>query len=144
MELLHQSGLHATPQRLAVLAALADFPHSTADQVERQVRGRLGTVSRQAVHDALNTLTRCGLVRRIQPMRSPARYERRVGDNHHHLVCRDCGQVVDVDCAVGRRPCLRPAQRHGFVVDEAEVIYWGRCPTCLEAHQEEDPGKERP
>jgi Fur family ferric uptake transcriptional regulator len=136
VDLLHRSGLHATPQRLAVLRVIDTRPHSTADQVERAVRAHLGTVSRQAVHDALNVLTERGLVRRIQPMRLPALYERRVGDNHHHLVCRSCGLVVDVDCAVGRRPCLRPIERRGFVVEEAEVIYWGVCANCSRTQQD--------
>jgi Fe2+ or Zn2+ uptake regulation protein len=122
-----------TAQRLAVLRAVASRPHGTADEIGQLVRADIGTVSRQAVYDALGTLTGNGLVRRIEPARSPARYEDRVDDNHHHLVCRACGQTVDVDCAVGHRPCLQAADDHGFVIDEAEVVYWGYCPACRQA-----------
>ena len=108
-------------------------PHGTADDIEELVRAEIGAISRQAVYDALGTLTENGLIRRIQPARSPARYEDRVDDNHHHLVCRSCGRTVDVDCAVGSRPCLDAADDHGFTIDEAEVIYWGRCPDCRAA-----------
>jgi Fe2+ or Zn2+ uptake regulation protein len=132
-DLLRQHGVQVTAQRLAVLRAVASHPHGTADDVAEQVRVEIGAISRQAVYDALGVLVDKGLLRRIQPAGSPARYERRVGDNHHHLVCRACGRTVDVDCAVGTTPCLEAADDAGFVVDEAEVIYWGRCPTCQEA-----------
>lgn len=130
VQLLRDHGLQVTAQRVAVLDAVASCPHGTADDIERDVRGRLGAVSRQAVYDALGVLSERGVIRRIQPSRSPARYETRVDDNHHHLVCRSCGRLVDVDCAVGYRPCLTPADDHGFAIDEAEVIYWGVCPDC--------------
>jgi Fur family ferric uptake transcriptional regulator len=129
-ELLRSHGLHVTAQRLAVLEAVTASPHATADQVVDTVRAEIGTVSRQAVYDTLGTLTDLGVLRRIQPARSPARYETRVGDNHHHLVCRVCGVTVDVDCAVNERPCLQASHDHGFTIDEAEVIYWGVCPAC--------------
>jgi Fe2+ or Zn2+ uptake regulation protein len=129
--LLRARNLQVTPQRLAVLRALAASPHSTADEVHRLVHAELGTVSRQGVYDALSALTDRGLLRRIEPAGSPARYEDRVGDNHHHLVCRGCGRLVDVDCAVGEAPCLSPHDGAGYEIDEAEVIYWGRCGDCL-------------
>ncbi len=132
-QLLRGRGLHVTAQRLAVFEAVAAGSHATADEVLGDVRDRIGAVSRQAVYDALGALTDTGLIRRFQPARSPARYEDRTGDNHHHLVCRDCGTVVDVDCAVGERPCLQAADDHGFVIDEAEVTHWGRCPDCQRA-----------
>ncbi len=128
--LLRERGLHVTAQRLAVLRAVSERPHSTADDIDKVVRAELGTVSRQAVYDALGVLTDKGVLRRIQPAGSSARYEDRVGDNHHHLICRSCGQMVDVDCAVGEVPCLTAADDAGYEVDEAEVIYWGRCPDC--------------
>src|SRR3954452_4376145 len=128
--LLRQHGLQITAQRLAVLRAVADRPHSTADDIDSLVRAEIGAISRQAVYDALGTLTEKGVLRRIQPAGSPARYEDRVGDNHHHLICRACGRVVDVDCAVGYTPCLAAADDSGYEIDEAEVIYWGRCPAC--------------
>ena len=131
-ELLRQRGLRVTAQRLAVLRAVADTPHVTADLVAESVRGEIGSISVQAVYDALGALTENGLLRRLEPAGSPARYERRVGDNHHHLVCRGCGRMVDVDCAVGEAPCLTPAEDLGYEIDEAEVIYWGRCPECVE------------
>jgi Fur family ferric uptake transcriptional regulator len=121
-----------TAQRLAVLQAIAVHPHGTADDVDKIVRAELGNVSRQAVYDALSALTDKGLLRRIQPAGSPARYEDRVGDNHHHLICRACGQMVDVDCATGDTPCLTASDDAGYAIDEAEVIYWGRCPACLD------------
>ncbi len=129
--LLRRHGIQVTAQRRAVLAAVAGQPHLTADDVVRIVRAEIGVISRQAVYDALGILTDKGLVRRIQPAGSPARYEDRTGDNHHHLICRSCGRTVDVDCAVGAAPCLTPADAAGYEVDEAEVIYWGRCPGCL-------------
>lgn len=131
--LLRRNGLQVTLQRLAVLRAVAGAPHRTADDIEKMVRADLGGVSRQAVYDALGALADRGLVRRIQPAGSPARYEDRVGDNHHHLICRVCNRMVDVDCAVGYRPCLTAADAHGYDIDEAEVIYWGRCPECTAA-----------
>lgn len=129
-ELLRNHGLHVTAQRLAVVRAIDATPHGTADDVYATVSSELGAVSRQAVYDALGVLTEKGMLRRIQPAGSPARYESRVGDNHHHLICRDCGLTVDVDCAVGVRPCLTAADASGYEVDEAEVIYWGHCPAC--------------
>jgi Fe2+ or Zn2+ uptake regulation protein len=129
--LLRSCGLQVTAQRLAVLRAAVEAPHGTADDVERIVRAEIGAISRQAVYDALGTLTDKGLLRRIQPAGSPARYESRVGDNHHHLICRTCGRTVDVDCAVGDTPCLTAADGSGFEIDEAEVVYWGRCPDCI-------------
>ena len=131
--LLREHGLQVTAQRLAVLAVVSARPHATADELADDVRRSIGLVSRQAVYDALGTLAEKGVVRRIQPARSPARYEDRVDDNHHHLVCRTCGRMVDVDCAVRRRPCLEAADDHGFAIDEAEVIYWGYCPACRQA-----------
>ena len=133
--LLRQHGVHATAQRLAVLRAVSRRPHGTADEIEEVVRAEIGTVSRQAVYDALGTLTDRGLIRRIQPARSPARYEDRVDDNHHHLVCRGCGLTVDVNCAVGSAPCLEASSDHSFQIDEAEIIFWGVCPTCQRAGQ---------
>jgi Fur family ferric uptake transcriptional regulator len=129
-ELLRQHGVQVTAQRLAVLRAVSARPHGTADEIEALVRADIGAISRQAVYDALGALTDTGILRRIQPARSPARYEDRVDDNHHHLVCRSCGRTVDVDCAAGGRPCLEAADDHGFTIDEAEVIYWGTCPAC--------------
>src|ERR687898_31009 len=131
--LLRRHGLHVTAQRLAVLRAVSGRPHSTADEIDKYVRAEIGAISRQAVYDALGILTDKGLLRRIQPARSPARYEDRVGDNHHHLICRTCSRMVDVDCAVGDTPCLTAADDSGYEVDEAEVIYWGRCPECVAA-----------
>ena len=132
-ERLRSHGLHVTAQRLAVLRAVSDRPHSTADDIDTAVRAELGAVSRQAVYDALGVLAEKGLLRRIQPARSSARYEDRVGDNHHHLICRACNRMVDVDCAVGYTPCLKAADDSGYEIDEAEVIYWGRCPACVAA-----------
>jgi Fur family ferric uptake transcriptional regulator len=125
-------GLRVTAQRLAVLRILrADRVHLTAEQVTDEVRDQLGAVSTQAVYDALSSLCQRGLARRIEPARSPALFEARVADNHHHLVCRQCGRVSDVDCAVGSAPCLTAADALGYEIDEAEVIYWGRCEACL-------------
>ena len=129
-ELLRRHGLQVTAQRLAVLRAVTDRPHSAADDIYTAVTAEIGAISRQAVYDALAILTDKGLLRRIQPAGSPARYEDRVGDNHHHLICRACSRMVDVDCAVGEAPCLTAADEAGYEVDEAEVIYWGRCPEC--------------
>jgi Fur family ferric uptake transcriptional regulator len=128
---LRAHGLQVTAQRLAVLRAVTARPHGTADDIDKQVRDDLGSVSRQAVYDALGILTDKGLLRRIQPAGSPARYEDRVGDNHHHVICRSCGRTDDVDCAVGYTPCLTAADDLAYEIDEAEVIYWGRCPACV-------------
>ena len=128
--LLRGVGMRVTGPRLAVLRALSEHPHTDADTVARAVRDRIGSVSTQAVYDVLRALTAAGLVRRVEPAGSRSRYETRVGDNHHHLVCRGCGTVVDVDCAVGAAPCLTPSDDGGFVVDEAEVTYWGLCAHC--------------
>ena len=130
---LRRHGLQVTAQRLAVLRAVAERPHGTVDDIADAVRSEIGAISRQAVYDALAALTEKGLVRRIQPARSPARYETRVGDNHHHIICRTCNRVVDVDCAVGAAPCLTAADSSGYEIDEAEVIFWGRCPECVAA-----------
>src|SRR5947209_7741751 len=134
--LLRRHGLRLTAQRLAVLRAVCDGPHSTADDIYGVVRADIGAISRQAVYDALAAFTEKGLLRRIQPAGSPARYENRVGDNHHHLICRTCNQMVDVDCAVGYTPCLTAADSWGYEIDEAEVIYWGRCRQCVAATSE--------
>ena len=131
--LLRERGIQVTAQRLAVLRAVAAQPHATADVVAEAVRAEIGAISLQSVYDALGLLTTEGLIRRIQPAGSPARFEARVGDNHHHLICRTCGRTVDVDCAVGETPCLTAADASGYVIDEAEVIYWGRCPDCAAA-----------
>jgi Fur family ferric uptake transcriptional regulator len=128
--LLRSTTLRVTRPRLAVLAAVHQLPHADTDAIKQAARREFGDVSHQAVYDVLRTLTDVGLVRRIQPNGSVARYEARVGDNHHHLVCRSCGAIVDVDCAVGETPCLTAADGAGYQVDEAEVIYWGRCPAC--------------
>jgi Fe2+ or Zn2+ uptake regulation protein len=127
---LRAASLRVTRPRLAVLAALRDHPHVDTDTVISLVRVEHPAVSHQAVYDVLRALTEAGLVRRIQPAGATARYEARVGDNHHHVVCRTCGAVADVDCAVGHAPCLTASDYHGFVVDEAEVVYWGTCPDC--------------
>ncbi|PKV81729.1 Fur family transcriptional regulator [Nocardia fluminea] len=129
-QMLRAASLRVTAPRLAVLTAVHQHPHTDTDTIVSRVRATLGTVSQQAVYDVLRALTSAGLLRRIQPMGTVARYETRVGDNHHHLVCRSCGVIVDVECAVGDAPCLSPFDDRGFVVDEAEVIYWGRCPDC--------------
>ena len=129
--MLREAQLRVTRPRIAVLDLLERHPHADADTIAREARTGLGKVSTQAIYDVLSALTAAGLVRRIEPAGSPARYELRVGDNHHHLVCRSCGTIVDVDCAVGDRPCLHASDDHGFEIDEAEVIYWGRCPACI-------------
>jgi Fur family transcriptional regulator, stress-responsive regulator len=129
-DLLREHGLRVTAQRLAVLDAVHRGSHESADAVADTVRGEVGSISLQAVYDALSALVDAGLVRRIQPAGSPARFEARVSDNHHHAICRTCGRVEDVDCAVGAAPCLTAVDDMGFQIDEAEVIYWGRCPTC--------------
>lgn len=130
-QLLRHRGIQITAQRLAVLRAVAGQPHTTADAVAEAVRAEIGAISLQSVYDALGVLVGEGLLRRIQPAGSPARFENRVGDNHHHLICRVCGRVVDVDCAVGSAPCLNAVDDRGYEIDEAEVAYWGRCPDCL-------------
>jgi Fe2+ or Zn2+ uptake regulation protein len=132
-DLLRERGLRVTAQRLAVLRAVLAAPHASADMVGVTVRREIGSISNQSVYDALGVLTECGLVRRIQPAGSPARYEGRVGDNHHHLICRVCDRMVDVDCAVGDAPCLTAGENRGYEIEEAEVIYWGRCPECVAA-----------
>ncbi|MGA9749011.1 MAG: Fur family transcriptional regulator [Nocardioides sp.] len=127
---LRGASLRVTRPRVAVLAAVRAHPHADTDTIIGAVRGDLGEVSHQAVYDVLRALTTAGLVRRIQPSGSVARYEGRVADNHHHLVCRSCGAIVDVECAIGQRPCLSASEDHGFTIDEAEVVYWGTCPAC--------------
>ena len=129
-DLLRHHGIQVTAQRLAVLRAVTSQPHITADGVAEAVRAEIGAISLQSVYDALGLLAAEGLIRRIQPAGAPARFEDRVGDNHHHLICRTCGRVVDVDCAVGAAPCLTAADARGYEIDEAEVVYWGRCPEC--------------
>jgi Fe2+ or Zn2+ uptake regulation protein len=128
---LRDRGIQATAQRIAVLRAVSLRPHVTADEIAATVQSDIGAISRQAVYDALGVLVEHGLLRRIQPVGSAARYEDRVNDNHHHLICRSCQRVVDVDCAVGAAPCLTASDDHGYEIDEAEVAYWGLCPTCL-------------
>ncbi len=130
-KLLREHGVQVTAQRLAVLRVLAARPHCTADEIAEEVRGEIGAISRQAVYDAVRLLVDKGLIRRIQPAGSPARYEDRVGDNHHHVICRHCGKTADVDCHIGEPPCMTAANDSGFQIDEAEVIYWGTCPECL-------------
>ena len=130
---LREASLRVTRPRLAVLDAVREHPHADTETVIRLARAELGTVSHQAVYDVLRVLTEAGLLRRIQPAGSSARYESRVGDNHHHVVCRSCGAIADVACAVGHAPCLTASEDHGFVVEEAEVVYWGTCPACAAA-----------
>jgi len=129
-QLLRQHKVQVTAQRLAIMRAVSSRPHATADDLTDDVRAVIGSISRQAVYDTLGVLVDKNLIRRIQPSGSAARYEDRVGDNHHHLICRDCGTTVDVDCAVGEVPCLTAHDDHGFEIDEAEVIYWGMCSSC--------------
>ena len=129
--LLRAHGLRVTKPRLAVLEILSQGGHLEVDEITRQARVQLDSVSTQAVYDVLGALARAGLARRIEPAGSPALYEARTGDNHHHVVCRSCGAIGDVDCAVGSAPCLDPSDTHGFVIDEAEVTYWGLCPNCV-------------
>ncbi|MFT4089018.1 MAG: Fur family transcriptional regulator [Gordonia sp. (in: high G+C Gram-positive bacteria)] len=137
---LRGAGLRVTRPRLAVFAAVAEHPHAVTETILDQVRTELPDVSRQAVYDVLRALSESGLVRRIQPSGHAARYETRIADNHHHVVCRSCGDVRDVDCAVGAAPCLEAATTHGFVIDEAEVVYWGLCPDCAARDSPEPPG----
>ena len=132
--MLRGAALRVTRPRVAVLSAVHDHPHADTDSIIGVVREDLSEVSHQAVYDVLRALTSAGLVRRIQPPGSVARYESRVGDNHHHIVCRSCGAIADVDCAVGTTPCLTASDDNGFAIDEAEVIYWGLCPGCPTAH----------
>jgi Fur family ferric uptake transcriptional regulator len=129
-EQLRSRGLRVTRPRLAVLEVLEAGGHLEVDDIATRVRARLDSVSVQAIYDVLGALARAGLARRIEPAGSPARYEARTGDNHHHIVCRGCGMVTDVDCAVGEAPCLEPSDTHGFELDEAEVTFWGLCPAC--------------
>ena len=142
-DILRQRGIQVTAQRLAVLRAVSSRPHVTADAVADAVRAEIGAISLQSVYDALGVLVAEGLLRRIQPSGSPARFEDRVGDNHHHLICRNCGRVVDVDCAAGPAPCLTAADDRGYEIDEAEVAYWGRCPDCV-AQSQAAPGTDPP
>ncbi len=132
-DLLREHGLPVTAQRIAVLRAVSGRPHGTADAIAGDVRDGIGAISRQSVYDSLAILAEKGLIRRIQPAGSPARYESRTGDNHHHLICRTCGKTADVDCAVGHAPCLHAGADHGFLIDEAEVTFWGTCTDCLAA-----------
>jgi Fur family ferric uptake transcriptional regulator len=128
--MLREAALRVTGPRTAVLGVVHEHPHADTDSVIRLARERLGAVSHQAVYDVLHALTAAGLVRRIQPAGSVARYEVRIGDNHHHVVCRSCGSIADVDCAVGDVPCLTASDDAGYTIDEAEVVYWGRCSEC--------------
>ena len=132
-EMLRGAELRVTRPRVAVLTAVFDQPHADTASLIEAVRGDLGEVSPQAVYDVLKALTEAGLLRRIEPAGSVARYESRVADNHHHVICRGCGAIADVDCAVGDTPCLTASETHGFTIDEAEVIYWGTCPACAPA-----------
>ncbi|ADG80536.1 Ferric uptake regulator, Fur family OS=Tsukamurella paurometabola (strain ATCC 8368 / DSM /CCUG 35730 / CIP 100753 / JCM 10117 / KCTC 9821 / NBRC 16120/ NCIMB 702349 / NCTC 13040) OX=521096 GN=Tpau_3965 PE=3 SV=1 [Tsukamurella paurometabola] len=127
---LRSVGLRITAPRVAALGYLDDHPHATADDVAEHLRAQLGTVATQTVYDVLRVCSDRGLLRRIEPAGSAVRYEGRVGDNHHHLVCRSCGRIVDVDCIVGAAPCLTPDDDHGFAIDEAEVTFWGQCADC--------------
>ena len=140
---LRAAALRVTRPRVAVLGAVHEHPHADTDTIIGAVRESLSDVSHQAVYDVLRALTAAGLVRRIQPAGSVARYESRVGDNHHHVVCRSCGAIADVDCATGQVPCLTASDDHGFTIDEAEVVYWGRCPACAAAppdhHEPQQP-----
>ena len=133
-QLLRGAALRVTRPRVAVLTAVYEHPHADTDSIIGVVREGLGEVSHQAVYDVLRVLAAVGLVRRIQPSGSVARYESRIGDNHHHVVCRSCGAIADVDCAVGYTPCLTASNDLGYSIDEAEVIYWGLCPACSTAH----------
>jgi Fe2+ or Zn2+ uptake regulation protein len=131
--MLREAALRVTRPRVAVLSAVHENPHADTDSIIRAVRADLGEVSHQAVYDVLRALSDAGLLRRLQPSGSVARYESRVGDNHHHVVCRSCGAIADVDCAVGHVPCLTASDAQGFTIDEAEVTYWGVCPDCAAA-----------
>jgi Fur family transcriptional regulator, stress-responsive regulator len=140
---LREAALRVTRPRLAVLSAVHAHPHADTDSLIAVVRRDFGEVSHQAVYDVLRALTDAGLLRRFQPTGSVARYEARVGDNHHHVVCRSCGAIVDVDCAVGAAPCLTATDDAGYEIDEAEVIYWGRCPACAAARDQQQPERDR-
>jgi Fur family ferric uptake transcriptional regulator len=135
---LRAAGLRVTTPRRAVLAWLAAHPHSSAESVGAGVREQLGSVSTQAIYDVLAACCDAGLLRRIEPAGHPARFESRVGDNHHHVVCRRCGRTEDVECATDARPCLTAADDHGFEIDEAEVVFWGNCPSCMEAKRQSE------
>lgn len=132
-QLLRSSGLRVTAARLAVLKSLEKRPHSDADMVRADVESQLGAVSGQAVYDALNGLSAAGILRRVAPAGTRASYEIDMGDNHHHMVCRKCHKMIDIPCATGAAPCLDPCEHHGFLIDEAEVIYWGTCPECAQS-----------
>lgn len=134
---LREHGMRVTAARLAVLSSIDDHPHSDADQIRVDVQGRLGSISGQAVYDALNALTKVEILRRVEPAGVRARYEFNHGDNHHHIICRRCGLMDDMDCQTGHAPCLQPSDSKGWRIDEAEVFYWGTCPAC----QEEAVGK---
>ena len=136
-DLLRAHGIPVTAQRIAVIKNVGRHPHTTADEVVEGVKQDIGTISRQAVYNVLSLLSEKGLLNRVQPSGHPARYETRVGDNHHHVVCRNCGSMEDVDCAVGYTPCLKAAEDHGYDINEAEVIYWGICPTCQKRLEQE-------
>lgn len=136
---LRAAGLRVTAPRRAILTWVSAHPHSTVEAIAVGVRDQLGTVSKQAVYDVLSACSQVGLLRRIEPAGHPTRYETRVGDNHHHIVCRSCGDTADVDCATGSAPCLQPAQQHGFRVDEAEVVFWGTCPRCADPPRTTQP-----
>lgn len=140
---LRAHGLRVTATRLAVMRALLRLPHVDADTLAAAVRAELGSVSAQTVYSVLNALVDTGIARRIEPAGSPALHELRVGDNHHHVVCRVCRATADIDCAVGRRPCLTPSDAHGFILDEAEVTFWGICPTCQEHTARTEPSLDR-
>lgn len=129
---LKAAGMQVTAQRLAVYKAIERSPHAIADDICKAVRKELGVISRQAVYDALNAMSEHGIIRRIQPAGSAARYEHRV-DNHHHLACRSCGDLIDIDCVIGEAPCLSVEHDHGYQIDEAEVTFWGYCPDCQQA-----------
>lgn len=135
---LRAVGLRVTRPRLAVLAEVGEHPHADVETIAAGARARLGSLSTQAVYDVVYALTQAGLLRRIEPAGSPARFELETGDNHHHLVCRSCGQIADVECAVGEAPCLQASDDGGYLVDEAEVTYWGLCTACQRAAQPTD------
>ena len=141
-ELLRGAALRVTKPRVAVLTAVYAHPHADTDEIIGAARAELSDVSHQAVYDVLRVLTSAGLVRRIQPSGSLARYESRIGDNHHHLVCRSCGSITDVDCAVGDAPCLVASDDHGYAIDQAEVTYWGLCPSCSATSKNAQPWKD--
>jgi Fur family transcriptional regulator, stress-responsive regulator len=141
-DLLRERSLRVTAQRVAVVRAVSGEPHVTADAVAETVRAEIGSISLQSVYDALGVLVDADLIRRIQPAGSPARFEARVADNHHHVICRLCGRMADVDCAVGSAPCLTAVDAFGYQIDEAEVIYWGRCPECVDATSASSGGRK--